>query len=200
MATDGGAAASAHGGTIPRVRTERLVMREWHDADRGPFAGLNGDAEVMRHFPSTLTAEQSDEMVDRIRSSWERLGYGLWAVERIDTAEFIGFVGLSTPSWSDTPLVEVGWRLARRHWGHGFASEAATAALHVGFSRLDLPADEIVSFTTVGNDRSRRVMERIGLTHRPERDFDHPLLGHWHGCRHVLYSIDRAEWVRRRVR
>jgi ribosomal-protein-alanine N-acetyltransferase len=192
-----GADASADDGHVPRLLTTRLVMRDWTNGDRVPFAELNADAEVMRHFPSTLTAQQSDEMVDRIRSAWVQHGYGLWAVERADTSQFIGFVGLSTPSWASAPIVEVGWRLAQRHWGYGFASEAATAALGFGFSRLDLPADEIVSFTTVGNDRSRRVMERIGLTHRPERDFDHPLLGHWHGCRHVLYALDRAGWALR---
>lgn len=172
-------------------------MRAWTEADREPFAALNADLDVMRHFPSTLTAEQSDELVDRIESSWAHRGFGLWAVERLDTAEFIGFVGLSAPGWSAQPLVEVGWRLARRHWGLGFAPEAAVAALRYGFEHVVLPDDEIVSFTTTANANSRRVMDKIGLVHRPWRDFDHPLLDDWHGRRHVLYSIGRDEWSRR---
>lgn len=177
---------------VPVLHTERLCLREWRDSDRVPYAALNADPEVMRHFPSVLTAAQSDEMVERMSAAWTRNGFGLWAVERIDTSQFIGFVGLSSPTWSPVPLVEVGWRLAREHWGLGFAPEAARAALQFGFTRVALPADEIVSFTTVANSKSRRVMEKIGMVHQMHRDFDHPLLPDWHECRHVLYAIDRA--------
>ena len=180
---------------VPVVETERLVLRGWRDADRAPFAALNGDIEVMRHFPAPLTPAQSDEMVDRMMAAWHRTGFGLWAVERHDTRAFIGFVGLSSPTWSAVPLVEVGWRLAHEHWGHGFAPEAAQAAVRFAFDRVQLPADEVVSFTTEANANSRRVMEKVGLTHRPERDFDHPLLPDWHGCRHVLYAISRDEYT-----
>jgi RimJ/RimL family protein N-acetyltransferase len=172
-------------------------MREWQDDDLEPYAALNADPEVMRHFPSTLTAQQSNEMVARMRAAWREQGFGLWAVERIDTAELIGFVGLSAPVWQAafTPCVEVGWRLAHRHWGHGFAPEAATAALEFAFDDVDLPHDEVVSFTPVGNANSRRVMEKIGMVHDPDRDFDHPLLPNWPERRHVLYRIDRRQFA-----
>lgn len=183
--------------TTPSVSTARLVMREWRDSDRRPYADMNADPEVMRHFPSMLTAQQSDEMVERIIAGWERNGFGLWAVERRDSNEFIGFVGLVSPLWQAafTPCVEVGWRLARQHWGHGFAPEAATAALEWGFTNVDLPRNDILSFTTVQNTKSRRVMEKIGMTHAPELDFDHPLLPDWHERRHVVYRIDRQQFA-----
>lgn len=178
---------------IPRLTTDRLLMREWRSGDRAPYAALNADPLVMEHFPSTLTAQQSDEMVDVICSRWETDGHGLWAVEVIDTGEFIGFVGLSSPRFttSFTPCVEVGWRLARAAWGHGYAPEAARAAVAWGFQHVALPNDEIVSFTTVGNTKSRRVMEKIGMTHDPADDFDHPLLPDWSARRHVLYRLAR---------
>jgi RimJ/RimL family protein N-acetyltransferase len=181
--------------TTPHIETERLLMREWRDSDRAPYAELNGDPEVMRHFPSTLTPQQSDEMIDRMVAAWHDRGHGLWAVERRDTGEFIGFVGLTPPSWqaSFTPCVEVGWRLGKQHWGNGFAPEAATAALSWGFANVDLPDDRIVSFATEANVNSRRVMHKIGMTHDPNDDFDHPLLPDWAGRRHVLYKIDREQ-------
>lgn len=170
-------------------------MRDWRDSDRAPYAAINADLDVMRHFPSTLTAEQSDEMVDRMAASWRDSGFGLWAVERRDTMEFIGFVGLNAPSWqaSFTPCVEVGWRLAKQHWGHGFAPEAALAAMVWGFDNVDLPGGEIVSFTTQANLNSRRVMEKIGMTRDVDGDFDHPLLPDWVERRHVLYRINRRQ-------
>lgn len=181
--------------TAPTLTTARLTMREWRDSDRAPYAAINADADVMRHFPSTLTEEQSDEMVDRMAASWRDRGFGLWAVVRNDTAEFIGFVGLAAPSWqaSFTPCVEVGWRLAKHHWGHGFAPEAARAAMVWGFDNVDLPGDEIVSFTTQANLNSQRVMEKIGMTRDVEGDFDHPLLPDWVERRHVLYRINRRQ-------
>lgn len=178
----------------PEVRTERLLLRGWRDEDKLPYALLNADPEVMRHFPSTLSAQQSDEMVDHMAMAWDARGYGLWAVERRDTHAFIGFVGLSSPSWADPPCVEVGWRLAHQHWGHGFAPEAACAALAFGFSRVVLPAYEIVSFTTTRNVKSQRVMQKIGMRLDAGREFDHPLLPTWEERRHVLYSIDRPTW------
>jgi ribosomal-protein-alanine N-acetyltransferase len=188
--------------TVPAVTTARLLMREWQERDLAPYAALNADPEVMRHFPSTLTAVQSDEMVQRIVAGWEQRGHGLWAVERRDTGAFIGFVGLTSPGWQTwfTPCVEIGWRLDRRHWGQGFAPEAAHAALAWGFDNVDLPKDEIVSFTTEANINSRRVMEKIGMHHDPSRDFDHPLLPDWAARRHVLYAIDRREFGERVAR
>lgn len=188
--------------STPRLATERLLLREWRESDRRPYAELNADPEVMRHFPSTLTEQQSGEMIDRIVAAWNDRGYGLWAVERVDTSDFIGFVGLTSPAWqaSLTPCIEVGWRLARRHWGHGFAPEAALAALEWGFANLDPPDDQIVSFTTEANLNSRRVMDKIGMVRDVDADFDHPLLPDWVERRHVLYRIDRRQLAERVAR
>lgn len=172
----------------PELRSQRLLLRAWRAADRAPFAALNADPAVMEHFPALLTVEQSDAMVDRIEAHFETHGFGLWAVEAPGVADFIGFVGLSVPAFSApfTPCVEIGWRLARAHWGAGYASEAARAALEFGFGELRL--DEIVSFTVPDNVRSRRVMQRLGLHHDPADDFDHPNLPDGHRLRrHVLY-------------
>ncbi|MDH2443746.1 GNAT family N-acetyltransferase [Amnibacterium sp. CER49] len=172
--------------------TERLLLRRWRDDDRAPFAALNADPEVMRHFPARLSREESDALIDRIEQHFDRHGYGLWALERRDTGEFLGFTGLAVPRFEAhfTPAVEVGWRLARSAWGAGYASEAARAALAVGFG--DAGLDEIVSFTVPANTRSRAVMERIGMTHDERDDFDHPGLPEGHPMRpHVLYRIGR---------
>jgi RimJ/RimL family protein N-acetyltransferase len=185
------------------LQTERLWLRQWRDADLEPFAALNADPEVMRHFPASLSREESDALADRCRTGIEQRGWGLWAVEvRADPAAsddagaFIGFVGLSAPSFEAhfTPAVEVGWRLAERFWGRGYATEAATAALAHGFGELGL--GEIVSFTTVANDRSRRVMERLGMHRGPADDFDHPSLAADDPIRpHVLYRLARGEFA-----
>lgn len=181
----------------PRLVTDRLILRGWREDDKPAYAALNADPEVMRHFPSTLTGEQSDDMVDRMARRWDEYGHGLWAIEVRDTGAFIGFVGLAAPSWTMpfTPCIEVGWRLARHAWGNGFAPEAAVAALRWGFAELDPPNDEFVSFTTTLNAKSRRVMEKVGLTHDPADDFDHPMLPDWHERRHVLYRIGRERFL-----
>ena len=180
----------------PQIRTQRLVLRGWHESDKPFYAALCADPDVMRHFPSTLTAEQSNAMVDAMAARWQYNNFGLWAVERLDSTQFIGFVGLAAPSWqaSCTPCVEVGWRLGKSHWGLGFAPEAARAVLRYGFDHVNLPNDEIVSFTTTANPNSRRVMSKIGMHHDAARDFDHPMTPGWAGQRHVLYSINRAQW------
>ncbi len=170
------------------LETPRLLLRPWRGEDREPYASLNADPVVMEHFPAVLTREQSDEHVDRIEIAFDEHGWGLWASERRDTGEFIGFIGLGIPRFEAPfmPAVEVGWRLARQHWGHGFAPEGATEVLH--FALDDLGLDEVVSFTSVGNTKSRRVMEKIGLAHDPAGDFDHPSLPSGHPLgRHVLY-------------
>ena len=172
--------------------TERLVLRQWREADREPFAQLNADPEVMRFFPAPLGREQSDAMVSRIHDLIEAQGWGLWAVERRDTGAMVGFTGLAVPRHPlpFQPCVEVGWRLARSAWGHGFATEAAREALRVGFDELGLA--EVVSFTTVTNTRSRAVMERLGMVRDPAEDFDHPALAEGAPLRrHVLYRSVR---------
>lgn len=180
----------------PSLPTARLLLRSWRDADKPAYARLNADADVMEHFPSTLTATQSDEMVDRLRRLWDERGYGGWAVERLDTGECIGTVMLLSPIWDAwfTPCVEIGWRFDKANWGHGFAPEAARAAASWAFADVELPNDELVSFTTVQNTKSRRVMEKLGFTHDPADDFDHPLLDGWVESRHVLYRMSRERW------
>jgi RimJ/RimL family protein N-acetyltransferase len=176
----------------PSVATSRLLLRLWRDDDLPAFAALNADPEVMEHFPKTLDRGESDSRVAQIREHFARHGFGLWAVEIAGGASFIGFVGLSVPTFEApfTPCVEIGWRLAREHWGFGYATEAARAVLGLGFQRLQL--GEIVSFTVPANRRSRAVMERIGMTRDPLGDFDHPLLPEGHPLRpHVLYRVRR---------
>lgn len=170
------------------LTTVRLRLRPWRVEDREPFATLNADPAVMEHFPSTLDRQQSDALADRIAAGLDERGWGLWALEVPGVTPFAGFVGLSVPRFEAafTPAVEVGWRLARPWWGRGYASEAAREVVRFGLDELAL--DEVVSFTAEGNARSRRVMERIGLTRDPADDFDHPDLPDGHPLRrHVLY-------------
>ncbi len=177
---------------LPTIDTERLRMRPWRDEDRPAFAELNADPRVMEHLHALLSRSESDELLDRIEEHFERHGFGFWAVEPLEAPRLSGFVGLSIPRFDlhFTPCVEVGWRLAHQDWGKGFATEAARAALAFGFEQLDL--DEIVSFTIPANQRSRRVMERIGMTHDPSDDFDHPMFEPSHRLsRHVLYRTRR---------
>ncbi|WP_167137850.1 GNAT family N-acetyltransferase [Diaminobutyricimonas sp. TR449] len=178
---------SARDTVVHVITTERLLLRRWTASDLEPFAALNADPEVMRYFPMALTASESDAMVERIEARFESEGLGFWAVER--EGKFLGFTGLSRPKFDAhfTPVVEVGWRFARSAWGNGFATEAARAALTFGFETLGL--DEIVAFTTVTNEPSRAVMRRIGMTHNPADDFDHPLLPGHPLQRHVLYRM-----------
>jgi RimJ/RimL family protein N-acetyltransferase len=175
------------------LRTPRLVLRQWRETDLELFAALNANPEVMRHFPCPLTRGQSDALAERERGMIAERGWGLWAVEVVECAPFIGFVGLTEPCFHAhfTPAVEVGWRLARDHWGKGYATEGARAALAFGFDELGL--EEIVSLTTLKNERSQRVMERIGMIRDPADDFDHPLLAPGHPLRlHVLYRLQRT--------
>jgi RimJ/RimL family protein N-acetyltransferase len=178
------------------LRTERLRLRQWTEADRDPFATLNADPEVMRYFRAPLTRAQSDAMIAREQARIAARGWGLWAVEVIDGAPFIGFVGLAEPGFSAhfTPAVEVGWRLAQAFWGHGYATEAATAALAVAFGQLGL--QEVVSFTAAVNTRSTRVMSRLGMTHDASDDFEHPAVPDGPLRAHVLYRLTCAEWQR----
>ena len=176
--------------TTPRLETERLTLREFRAGDREPFARMNADPRVMEHFPGLLTREESDELIDRFAQRWTEDGLGLWALERRDDGSFIGFAGLAPPRFEAafTPAVEVGWRLAVDAWGHGYATEAGREALRFGFEARDL--DEILSWTVPANVRSRAVMERIGMTHDPADDFDHPGIPAGDPLRrHVLYRL-----------
>ncbi|MCW2955360.1 MAG: hypothetical protein JWO69_229 [Thermoleophilia bacterium] len=173
---------------MDEIATERLVLRRWRDADLEPFAALNADVAVIEYLGGALDRVASDELVARIERGFTERGFGLWAVERRADRLFLGFTGLSVPRFEAhfTPAVEIGWRLARHAWGHGYATEGARAVLDVAFGPLDL--EEVVSFTAAGNARSRAVMERIGMTHDPADDFDHPKLDASSPLRrHVLY-------------
>ncbi len=177
------------------IETERLRLRQWREADRAPFAAMNADPEVMRYFPATQSREASDRSIDIWRAEIAERGWSNWAVELKAGGEFIGFVGLTVP-WRNlpfTPCVEIGWRLARAHWGRGYATESARAALRTGFERVLL--DEIVSFTACVNLPSRAVMERIGMADARE-DFDHPALPEGSPLRrHCLYRLPRLRWA-----
>lgn len=178
--------------TMPSLTTPRLVLRPWRDADLPAFAALNADPRVMEFLPKRLDRSESDALAAAIRKNCELRGFGWWAVEILGGDSFIGFVGLNVPRFDAhfTPCVEIGWRLAFEHWHKGFAVEAARAALGFAFEQLDL--HEIVSFTVPANVRSRRVMERLGWSHDPSDDFDHPLLPPGHPLRrHVLYRLRR---------
>lgn len=196
------------------------MLRRFTDADRAPFAALNADPAVAELFPSALTRAESDQFVDSIESGWDQRGWGPWAIELIGPSTpdadadpgtgtgtgpgpgspmpgFVGEAGLHPAEHVAPGAVEVGWRVAHSAWGHGFAPEAAIAALRVGFETLGL--DEVISFTVPHNSRSRRVMEKIGMTHRPDRDFDNPRVDPVtapHLVRHVLYAITADEWHR----
>ena len=177
---------------MSELETERLLLRRWREEDREPFAAINADPLVMEHFPAISSRDESDAIVERIESHFDRRGFGLWAVEVRRGAPFVGFVGLWTPTFEAhfTPAVEVGWRLGRDHWGYGYATEAARAAVDHGFEEHQL--HEIVAFTVPGNFRSRRVMERLGMTHDPADDFEHPGIPAGHPLRrHVLYRLAR---------
>jgi RimJ/RimL family protein N-acetyltransferase len=178
-----------------KLHTPRLVLRRWRAGDRHPFAQLNSDPIVVEHLAGALNREESDAFADRLDAGFDQHGYGIWAVELLGEARFIGYTGLSLPSFEAPfmPAVEVGWRLAHDYWGRGYATEAARAAVADGFSRAGL--SEIVSFTVPANVRSTRVMERIGMTHDPADDFDHPRFPVGHRLsRHVLYRLKREAW------
>jgi RimJ/RimL family protein N-acetyltransferase len=149
----------------------------------------------MQHFPSVLTRLQSDALLERLRAHVASHGFGPWALELPQAEGCIGVVGLAVTGFEShfTPCVEVAWRLAAEHWGRGYAQEAARAALHTAFVHLQLP--QVVSFTATINERSQRVMQRLGMRHDPHEDFDHPSLPPGHPLRrHVLYRLDAAAW------
>jgi len=181
---------------LPPLSTDRLLLRPWRSDDIAAFAALNGDPRVMAHFPATLGQDESDAAAARNAAHVARHGFGLWAIEVPGVAPFIGTAGLMIPEFAPPfgaadPCVEIGWRLAHPFWNHGYATEAARAALTFGFDHLGLP--EIVSFTTPDNVRSWRVMERLGMARDPAEDFDHPLLPVGHPLRrHVLYRLRAA--------
>ena len=181
---------------IAELDTERLRLRQWRASDLTPFAGMNADPRVMEFFPARLDRTASDALAGRIEAKIAERGWGLWAAERRDTGEFIGFIGLQPPiaQLPCSPCVEVGWRLAQPHWGKGFASEGARGALRFGFEQLGL--DEIVSFTVPANKRSRAVMERLGMAQDKAGSFEHPSIAPGNPLRlHCLYRLSQKRWL-----
>ena len=190
--------------SMPLLTTDRLLLRRWTQADREPFARMNRDPAVMRFMPAELTAGESDRLIERIEAHFEEHGFGLWAAELRASAEFIGYIGLLIPRFDPgcgaafTPCVEIGWRLAAAHWNRGLATEGARTVARHAFEVVRLPA--LVSFTAAGNAASRRVMEKLGMTHDPADDFDHPLLPEGHPFRrHVLYRLESRAWQERQA-
>jgi RimJ/RimL family protein N-acetyltransferase len=178
------------------LRSQRLILRSWRGSDLPQIARMHADPRVMEFMPACMDRAASDAMVGRLQTTIETEGFGFWAVEAPGTADFIGFVGLSRPSFVAPfmPCVEIGWRLAHEYWRQGYATEAAQAALGFGF--LDLALPEIVSFTAVINERSQRVMQRLGMQHYRAEDFDHPVLPAGDRLRrHVLYRLSSERWL-----
>lgn len=158
---------------MAELRTDRLLLRPWRESDLEPWAAMNTDPEVREHLGGLLTREQSDAAVALMQAEFDQRGFGWWALEARETGEFIGRAGLDEVG-DDMPFsgVDIGWRLKRSAWGHGFATEAALACLAFGFGALGLP--EVIATTTVGNLRSQAVMRRIGMTRDPADDFEDP--------------------------
>lgn len=181
------------------VLTPRLRLRQWRETDLPAFAALNADSRVMQSFPSTLTHEQSDALAERCHAEIAERGWGFWAVERLDTHEFIGFAGLTEPlvTMPFAPALEIGWCLAHAHWGRGYATEAATHVLGMAFEWLQV--DEVVSFTSLTNNRSLAVMRRLGMQQVLER-FDHPALPEDSPLRpHRLFRMGCNDWAAQAV-
>ncbi len=181
---------------MSHLDTERLILRRWRDSDREPFARMNADPQVMEFFPAALSRVESDGLADRIEAHFAEHGFGLFAAELRATREFIGYIGLAVPAFEAafTPCVEIGWRIAADQWDQGLATEGAREVLRFAFGESKL--DAVVSFTVPGNRQSRRVMEKIGMTHDPRDDFEHPNLPEGHPLRrHVLYRLRRSDWM-----
>ncbi len=175
------------------LHTRRCVLRQWKDSDLPPWVAMNADAQVRRYFPSIATEEQALGEAQRCRDAIAQRGWGMWALEVPGMLPFAGFVGLNVPHFDApwVPAVEIGWRLASAAWGQGLATEAAQAALGFGFARLGLR--EIVAIAVPTNAPSRRVMDRLGMAHDPDGDFDHPRIESGHPLqRHVLYRTQGA--------
>lgn len=175
----------------PLIETPRLLLRGWCDADIEAWADMNADPRVMEFFVRTYERDESRADGVRLRARLEADGFGWWIVERKDDGTFAGVIALQqVPYPPVAPAVEVGWRLPVSAWGQGFASEGGAAALRYAFDRLKF--EEVVSMTATLNLRSQRVMERLGMTHDPADDFEHPRIEEGHPLRHhVLYRIRR---------
>jgi RimJ/RimL family protein N-acetyltransferase len=177
------------------IETERLLLRHWRDIDRTPFAGMSADPEVMRHLDGVLDADAANAVIDRQQALIDRHGHGFWAMERREDGALLGFCGLRLGGHPDTPVgqeLEIGWRLRRDAWGQGYAREAAAASIVWGWANL--PHGRIAAWTVLQNTASWGLMLRLGMVHRPELDFNHPLFTADHPLsRHRVYTIDRPQ-------
>jgi len=181
-------------GDVIEIETERLILRRWREEDKLPFAKLNADPLVMKYFSEVLTTKKSNELADRCETLITKNGWGFWAVETISDNRFIGFTGLNQPEY-ELPVnscVEIGWRFSAEAWGQGYATEAAKACLDFAFQNLVL--DEVYSFSTVSNQKSRAVMERLNMVNQ-NLNFNHPLVPDNDKLQeHVLYKIELQQW------
>ncbi|QEC44108.1 GNAT family N-acetyltransferase [Pseudobacter ginsenosidimutans] len=176
-------------------QSARLGFRNWRDTDIPPFAAMNADPVVMEFFPSTRTFEETVVLVEKFRQHFEQHGYCFFAVDRVDTGQFIGFIGLNNVNFSATftPCVEIGWRLMQPAWGQGFATEGAQRCLQFAFDDLHLAA--VLSFTALSNKRSERIMQKAGM--RAIGEFAHPALPKGHPLQqHSLYRLTVSEFDR----
>lgn len=179
---------------IIELKTKRLRLRQWKDADLPIFAKMNSDPAVMEYYPDLLSEDESNALASKIIALISEKTWGFWAVESIKEHQFIGFVGLNVPSYDlpVTPCLEVGWRLAKEFWGNGYATEAAKEALRFAFTELGV--DEVFSFASVSNTKSRSVMERLNMINTGN-NFEHPMIPQGHSLReHVLYKITKEQW------
>lgn len=179
---------------IYELETERLRLRQWTVEDYPAFAELNGHAEVMEHFPNTLSQTESDNFASKVQNMIEEQGWGLWAMEEKSSQSFMGYTGLNKvpETLPFSPALEIGWRMSNKFWGKGYATEAAKKVLEFSFTELE--KDEICSFTAVTNKKSSSVMERIGMTNL-KRNFMHPHVADGHRLKeHVLYTITQSQW------
>jgi RimJ/RimL family protein N-acetyltransferase len=176
------------------VQTERVILRQWRAEDRPIFAAINADPKVMKYFPSALSKSQSDALVDRVSNDINVSGWGFWAAERADTAEFMGFVGInySADGLPFAPCVDIGWRLGSQHWGQGLATEAAQGAMAYAFTHTSV--EKLVSMTPLANAASERIMQKLGMI-KLAKTFLHPKVAQGHLLQeHVLYELSRDQW------
>jgi len=182
-----------------QLETERLKLRQWKDSDFPIFSEMNADPIVMKYYPNTLSEDESNTLANKCRELISKQSWGFWAVETKKEKEFIGFVGLHKPTYDlpFTPCVEIGWRLGKKYWGKGYATEAALEALKFAFEELKL--NEVYSFASVSNTQSWAVMERLNMRNL-EKNFEHPIIPEKHPLReHVLYKITAEQWNNRLV-
>ena len=182
------------------LRTPRLLLRQWKDDDLDAWCEMNADAEVRKYFASVNKRVDSEGEASRAKANIAHRGWGFWAIEVPAVDTFIGFVGLHAPPFPAPwqPAVEIGWRLKRASWRHGYATEAAMAARNFAFNQLELP--QIIAMSVVTNEPSHRVMHRIGMTRWEGMEFDHPRVPEdWPLKRHIVHRITRDEWLRSRT-